>query len=99
MAVSLGDLTHCLLQPLFEKNPHFSLLLQWPTIVGRDIAHYTRPGRIIEIKGAQGPEAILYLHTERRYGIKAWSFSTTILERVNTYIGHGFVKRLRFVMT
>lgn len=91
--VSVGQIVQSLFVPLFDKNPHLSLMVDWSTIVGQEIACYTSPKKILHLH----KESLLYLYVKPSHEMLAWSHSPTIVERVNQYLGGSMIKRVRFL--
>ena len=95
MAVhALGSLVQSLLRPIFEKTPHMSLMMDWPAIVGSEIAAYTWPLKIISPKDSPG---IAYIQSPPAFAIQAWAMSSTIIERINQYLGYAAINRIRLI--
>jgi len=70
-----------------------SLLLRWPEIAGAEVARVAQPVRLQE-----GPEgAILTLRCAPGSAVLLQHETRTLIERVNAYLGHRRVARLRVV--
>jgi len=91
---ALGNLMQSLLQPIFDKTPHMSLMMDWPMIVGSEIAAYTWPIKIVAPKNSPG---VAYIQTPPACAIQAWSVSSVIIERINQYLGYAAVNRVRLI--
>ncbi len=91
---ALGSLVQSLLRPIFEKTPHMSLMMDWPAIVGSEIAAYTWPLKIVSPKNSPG---IAYIQSPPAFAIQAWAMSSTIIERINQYLGYAAVNRIRLI--
>ena len=86
-----------------------TLLSQWPTIVGAELAQFTAPDRVAwprrQQDGQEAPPArgwreegaILVLRVEGPRAIEVQHRSGKILERVNTYFGYRAVTELRIL--
>jgi hypothetical protein len=91
--ISVGDIVQSLFIPLFDKNPHLSLMVDWSMIVGQEISCYTSPKKILHLH----KESLLYLYVKPSHEMLAWSNSPVILERVNQYLGGSMITRVRFL--
>ena len=85
-----------------------ALLSDWPAIVGRDLARFTMPDRVIwprrrddetqaPVKGHRSGGATLVLRIEGPRAIEVQHRSSQILERVNSYFGYQAVTEMRFL--
>jgi len=86
-----------------------TLLSEWPTIVGDELAQFTMPDRVVwprrqqdgdeapPAKGWRVEGAILVLRVEGPRAIEVQHRSGKILERVNTYFGYRAVTEMRIV--
>jgi hypothetical protein len=86
-----------------------TLLSEWPTIVGAELAQFTMPDRVVwprrqqdgdeapPAKGWRVEGAILVLRVEGPRAIEVQHRSGKILERVNTYFGYRAVTEMRIV--
>jgi hypothetical protein len=86
-----------------------ALLSDWPAIVGRDLAQFTMPDRVLwprrrdetEAETKQGGHraggATLVLRIEGPRAIEVQHRSGQILERVNAYFGYRAVTEMRFL--
>jgi hypothetical protein len=68
--------------------------MDWPLIVGNDLAAYTWPTKILR-PGKNQPW--LYLQVKSGWEMQAWAASPLIIERVNQYFGFQAIQRLKFV--
>jgi hypothetical protein len=91
---TLGNVLQSLLRPVYEKTPHMSLMMDWPTIVGSEIAAYTWPIKIVSPKNSPG---IAYIQSKPAFAIQAWSVSAILIERINQYLGYEAVSRIRLI--
>ena len=86
-----------------------ALLSDWPAIVGRELAQFTMPDRVIwprrreEVEG-EGPKrghraegATLVLRIEGPRAIEVQHRASQILERINSYFGYRAVTEMRFL--
>ena len=86
-----------------------ALLSDWPAIVGRDLAQFTMPDRVIwprrredtesetSIRGHRVEGATLVLRIQGPRAIEVQHRSGQILERVNAYFGYRAVTEMRFL--
>jgi len=85
-----------------------ALLSDWPAIVGRELARFTMPDRVIWPRrrdadveppsgGRRAEGATLVLRIEGPRAIEVQHRSGQILERVNGYFGYRAVTELRFL--
>lgn len=70
-----------------------TLILRWEEIAGRDIARIAQPVKLSE--GASG--AVLTLRAEPGAAVFLQHESRALCGRINAWLGHGAVARLRFV--
>jgi len=70
-----------------------SLLLRWPEIAGPEVARVARPLKLQE--GADG--AVLTLRCEPGSAVFLQHETRALIERVNAYLGHHRIARLRLV--
>ncbi len=70
-----------------------TLVLRWREIVGAEIANFAQPLRL-----AEGPAGgVLTLRAEPAASVFLQHETRSLCERINTYLGHPAVARLRFV--
>jgi hypothetical protein len=86
-----------------------ALLSDWPAIVGRDLAQFTMPDRVLwprrrdeteaetKKQGHRAGGATLVLRIEGPRAIEVQHRSGQILERVNAYFGYRAVTEMRFL--
>jgi hypothetical protein len=86
-----------------------TLLSEWPTIVGAELAQFTTPDRVVwprrQQEGDEAPPAkgwrvegaILVLRVEGPRAIEVQHRSGKILERVNTYFGYRAITEMRIL--
>ncbi|MEZ5827231.1 MAG: DciA family protein [Hyphomicrobiales bacterium] len=86
-----------------------ALLSDWPAIVGRELAKFTMPDRVVwprrreeaevaaPIRGRRLEGATLVLRIEGPRAIEVQHRATQILERVNGYFGYRAVTEMRFL--
>jgi hypothetical protein len=86
-----------------------TLLSEWPTIVGAELAQFTAPDRVVcprrqqegdvasPPKGWRAEGAILVLRVEGPRAIEVQHRSGKILDRVNTYFGYRAITELRIL--
>jgi len=86
-----------------------SLLSEWPTVVGEELASFTAPDKLVwprrtEDREATTPQsawrndgAILVLKVDGPRAIELQHRSEQILERVNMYFGYRAIAQLRFL--
>jgi len=94
MTQALGDLVQSLLRPVFEKKPQLSLMMDWPMIVGSELAAYTWPLKIVSPQNGPG---VAYIQSPPAYAIIAWSHTGVMIERINQYLGYQAINRIRLV--
>ena len=86
-----------------------ALLSDWPAIVGRDLAQFTMPDRVVwprrrdeaeaepTQRGHRAAGAVLVLRIEGPRAIEVQHRSGQILDRVNAYFGYRAVTEMRFL--
>jgi hypothetical protein len=86
-----------------------SLLSEWGTIVGADLAQFTMPDRVVwprrreesevpaPLKGRRDEGATLVLRVEGPRAIEVQHRSGQILERVNAYFGYRAIAEMRIL--
>ena len=86
-----------------------ALLSDWPAIVGRELAQFTMPDRVLwprrredtesetSPRGHKAEGATLVLRIEGPRAIEVQHRSGQILERVNAYFGYRAVTEMRFL--
>jgi hypothetical protein len=107
---AVGSFVARLTQPAFEKYGFSAatLLTDWATIVGADLARYTQPERLkwpkaVATYGAvaedeQGrPGAILMLRVDGGRALDVQYKGRQIIERINAYFGYRAVAELRII--
>jgi hypothetical protein len=107
---TLGKFVGKLTQKAFEKHGFSAatLLTDWRTIVGNDLATYTAPERLkwprgVETYGdvAEGgegrPGATLILRVDSARALDVSYKSRQLIERINAYFGYKAVSELRFI--
>ena len=94
MSYDLGDLVQSILRPVFAKKPQLSLMMDWPMIVGSELASYTWPLKIVSPQNGPG---VAYIHSPPAYAIVAWSHTGVMIERINQYLGYQAISRIRLV--
>lgn len=72
------------------------LALDWPAIVGADVAANCLPLKIVYPRGAR-VGGTLHLKVSSGYATVLAHCAPQVIERVNAYLGHGAVLRLRLV--
>ena len=71
-----------------------SIMLDWPAIVGIEIAERCQPQRIARGRGAHAGPATLHLTVDAPFALEIQYMTPQILERVNRYLGYPAVARL-----
>ncbi len=86
-----------------------TLLSEWPSIVGAELAQFTMPDRVVwpkrredaeeadPPKGRRGEGAILVLRVDGPRAIEVQHRSGQILERVNLYFGYRAIAEMRIL--
>lgn len=86
-----------------------ALLSDWPAIVGRELALFTMPDRVVwprrrddmagnaPARGHRAEGAVLVLRVEGPRAIEVQHRAGLILERVNSYFGYRAVTEMRFL--
>lgn len=110
LAKAVGSFVPKLTQKAFEKYGFSAatLLTDWATIVGADLASYTAPERLKwprgvdaygEVaEGAQGrPGATLVLRVDGPRSLEVEHRRGQVLERINAYFGYRAVAELRIM--
>lgn len=114
-AQAIGSFVPKVARAVFEAKgfPSAAVLVNWPAIVGRDLAAFTAPERLIwprrrAERDEDGAVRTHTLRTSRRGatlvlrvdGPRALEIQHTapqLIERINTYFGYGAVSALRLV--
>jgi hypothetical protein len=107
---SVGTLVPKITQKVFEKFGFSTatLLTDWATIVGRDLAVYTAPDRLKWPRGYEGgtdaseaaagrPGATLMLRVEPARALDIQYKSRLVIDRINAYFGYRAVAEIRIV--
>ena len=107
---TLGKFIGKLTKKAFEKHGFSAatLLTDWRTIVGSDIAAYTAPERLkwprgveaysdVSDDGAGRPGATLVLRVDPVRALDVSYKSRQLIERINAYFGYKAVSELRFI--
>jgi hypothetical protein len=108
---AVGSFVPQLTRKAFEKFGFSAatLIMDWPAIVGGDVAHYTQPERlkwprIAEEAGAEGtvPQksragATLLLRVDDARALDVQYKSKQLIERINAYFGYNAVAEIRIV--
>ena len=90
---AIGKLTCELLTPVFQKKEFLCsrLMFDWPFIVGKGIAAYTSPEKIID---AGQKQHFLYLRTCAEKSLEISYSVSEIKEKVNQYMGYKAIDRI-----
>jgi hypothetical protein len=84
-------------QALGRKGLGFGqLMAQWDTIVGADLAGWTRPAKLSFPRGQQG-DATLTVETVGARAIELQHQLPQLIERVNSFFGWAAVARIKLV--
>lgn len=83
------------------------ILMQWPTIVGREIAGWTQPERIrwprlpngsdVAADGGKRPGGTLVLRVEPARALDIEYRAAEIIERINRYFGYRAVETVKLI--
>lgn len=90
---SLGRILQHVLEPLCQRKPHMRMMMDWPLIVGPELAQWTWPMKVHQAR--QGP-GVLYVQVHAAHYFQAWSQTSLYVDRVNQYMGYGAVQRVHF---
>ena len=106
----VGKFVGKLTQKAFEKHGFSAatLLTDWRTIVGNDLATYTAPERLkwprgveaygdVAADGTGRPGATLILRVDSVRALDVSYKSRQVIERINAYFGYKAVSELRFI--
>ncbi len=107
-AKTVGSFVPRLTRPTFEKYGFSAatLITDWATIVGADIARYTVPERLkwprrVEDETADAnrgrPGATLFLGVAEGRGLDIQYKTRQLVERINSYFGYAAISDLRIV--
>ena len=90
---AIGKLTCELLTPVFQKKEFLCsrLMFDWPFIVGKGIASYTFPEKIID---AGQKQHFLYLRACSEKSLEISYSVSEIKEKVNQYMGYKAIDRI-----
>lgn len=108
---AVGSFVPQLTRKAFEKFGFSAatLIMDWPTIVGGEVAYYTQPERlkwprIAEDAGAEGivPQknrsgATLVLRVDDARALDVQYKSRQLIERINAYFGYAAIAEIRIV--
>ncbi|MCB1521006.1 MAG: DUF721 domain-containing protein [Hyphomicrobiaceae bacterium] len=110
MAKAVASFIPKITEKAFEKHGFAaaSLIMDWPAIVGHDLAALTRPDRLKWPRGvatfaetdpqAKGrPAATLFLKVDPAAALDIQYRAQQIIERVNAYFGYAAVSALRII--
>lgn len=71
-----------------------SVMLDWPAIVGTEIAERCQPRKLARGRGANAGAATLHLTVDAPFALEIQYSAAQIVERVNRYLGYPAVARL-----
>lgn len=93
----LGDSLSRLMKPLLRGRPlaEAQLLLEWPAIVGEELAALARPLKVRFDRPAERLGGVLELACDGGAALELQHRAPQILERVNAWLGYPAVERLR----
>jgi hypothetical protein len=104
-ARAVGSFVPRLTKVAFEKLGFATaeLVTEWPSIVGADVAAYTRPGKLrwprvagaAAEEGAGRPSATLVVLTDPARALDVQYKARQIVDRINAYFGYRAVADLR----
>ncbi|MFD1380680.1 DUF721 domain-containing protein [Fodinicurvata halophila] len=94
---SLSRLLRDVTAPALAKRSRAeaSLILDWATIVGADLAAKAKPVRLSFPKRSERRGATLLLRVDSAYALDLQHQEPQVIERVNTHFGYSLVSRLR----
>ena len=114
-AKAIGAFVPAVARAAFEANgfPSAAVLSDWPTIVGRELAAFTAPERLIWPRRPAVPDedgrtsrrsrrtsrsgATLGLRVDGPRALEIQHMTPQLIERINAYFGYGAVAALRLV--
>ena len=88
----IGKVVSSITKPLFRKKPQMALMMNWPLIVGEELARDTWPLKIVSAKAA---DSTLYVSIQASRALEVWGKSALLLHRINQYFGHEAIQRVR----
>ena len=71
-----------------------SVMLDWPAIVGAELAARCQPRKLARGRGANAGAATLHLTVDAPFALEIQYSAPQIMERVNRYLGYAAVARL-----
>lgn len=94
---SLSRLLRDVTAPALAKRSRAeaSLILDWTTIVGAELAGKAKPVRLSFPKRAERRGATLLLRVDAAHALDLQHQEPQVIERVNTHFGYSLVNRLR----
>ena len=72
-----------------------SLLLEWPAVVGAELAGRTVPDKLVRRRGRDG--ALLHIRVAAGWAVEVQHTAPAIVERINGFFGYRAVEDLRIV--
>ena len=90
--LSLAQVCQDSLDAVFKTKEfmYSNLLREWPLVVGQEIGRYTLAEKIIP----QDKQSILYVKIHPSMMLKSSSWTYSILQRVNQYLGSNSIGRI-----
>jgi len=90
--LSLAQVCQDSLDAVFKTKEfmYSNLLREWPLVVGQEIGRYTLAEKIIP----QDKQSILYVKIHPSMMLKSSSWTYSILQRVNQYLGSNTIARI-----
>lgn len=85
-------------RPLLKERPtaEAGLLLDWPAIVGEELAALARPLKVRFDHPAERRQGVLELACDGPAALELQHRAPQLIERVNAYLGYPAIARLRF---
>jgi len=92
---AIGALVSRLARPAAGKHgfAEATVLTEWASVVGTDLARHTRPERLAFPAGARR-DGTLHLRVEGAWALEVQHMARQIVERVNGFFGYAAVARL-----
>lgn len=93
----LGDSLSRLMKPLVKGRPlaEAQLLLEWPAIVGEELAALASPLKVRFDRPAERLDGVLELACDSGAALELQHRAPQVIERVNTWLGYPAIVRLR----
>lgn len=97
----LAQSVTAVVRPLLKERPaaEAGLLLDWPAIVGEELAALARPLKVRFDRPAERRQGVLELACDGPAALELQHRAPQLIERVNAYLGYPAIARLKLRQT